>query len=201
HPDNEAGPALVALEVTPAIIDEAIAEKARTIVTHHPLIFSPLKNLVEVTPVARMATALVRANINLIAAHTNLDAMAQGTNGEIAERLGLLDRHFIKRIAQAETPAGFGIIGKLSDPVSLSQFAATCKAAFNTNVVGTVASHGRPIQTVALCSGAGGEILRHVGDADVLVTGELNHHQCAEARDRGIAVVLVGHHESEVIVC
>jgi dinuclear metal center YbgI/SA1388 family protein len=86
---------LVALEVIPEVIDEARRRDVHAIVAHHPLLFRPLKSLAETTPQTRMLSALQRAGIALIAAHTNWDSVADGTNGEIADRLQLTNRVFL----------------------------------------------------------------------------------------------------------
>lgn len=308
--DRPAAKVLVALEVTPDVIAEAKREEADAIVAHHPLIFSPLKSMAESNPVARLVADLVRANISLLVAHTNLDAVADGTNGEMADRLGLMDREFllpnapepenvkyvvfapathaddvidacasagagiigkyghcsfrspgtgtfrpmaganpyagkVGKLEQAEgemrievlcprrrLPAllkavravhpyeeiafdvypleptgdakhGFGLVGKLAEGTTLGAFAKRCKKAFDVANVGIVGDDDRAVRRVAVFSGSGGEAIRRwrPGAADVLVTGEMTHHQCAEARDKGAAVVLVGHHASEVVVC
>lgn len=81
--------AMVALEVTDAVIDEAIEESVDLLITHHPLLFRPLARLDGEDPISRMAIRLIENRINLIAAHTNLDASPQGTNAYLAEQLGL----------------------------------------------------------------------------------------------------------------
>ncbi len=95
---------LVALEVTPEVIDEARRRDVHAIVAHHPLLFRPLKSLAETTPQTRMLSALQRAGIALIAAHTNWDSVADGTNGEIADRLQLSNRVFL---SPAPAPRAF----------------------------------------------------------------------------------------------
>jgi dinuclear metal center YbgI/SA1388 family protein len=94
-PDSDCQRVLVALEVTPEVIDEAIARDTQAIVAHHPLIFRPLKSIADTTPQTRMLARLQRANIALIAAHTNWDSVPDGTNGEIADRLHLINRTFL----------------------------------------------------------------------------------------------------------
>lgn len=202
NPDREVTRILVALEVTPAVIDEAISADVQAIITHHPLIFVPLRTVIESSPVARMSAELIRAEIALIVSHTNLDSVEHGTNGEIADRLGIVDREFLIP-SDVDPGAGLGIIGEMRESVSLNRFCDIVKTAFAVSNIGVVGDDSRLIRRVAICSGSGGEVLRSpkIALADVLVTGEMNHHQCAEARDLGIAVVLVGHHASEVIVC
>jgi len=133
-PETPCDRVLVALEVTPEVIDEARRRDVHAIVAHHPLLFRPLKSLAETTPQTRMLAALLRAGIALIAAHTNWDSVADGTNGEIADRLQLSNRIFLSPapaqrafkyavfvptthvavVIDAVNAAGAGIIGNYS---------------------------------------------------------------------------------------
>lgn len=202
HPDSEAEPILIALEATPAVLREARECGARTLLAHHPLLFGPVKCLVETSPQAILCAEVIRAGLNLIAAHTNIDSVAHGTNGELADRLGLRERRFLRPAKESgDPPAGLGLIGELEGEMLLGEFAARCKQAFGVASVGVVGEEHHRVRTVAVCSGAGGEVVRDLdaSRASVLVTGELNHHQCGELRDRGVAAVLIGHHASEAI--
>lgn len=80
---------MVALEVTPEVLEEAVEKNIDLIVTHHPLIFSELKELISDNPVQNMIIELIRNNINLYVAHTNLDASQKGTNYYLSDLLGL----------------------------------------------------------------------------------------------------------------
>lgn len=98
---------------------------------------------------------------------------------------------------------GLGLVGRLAEPTTLGALAARLRRTVPGAHLATVGADAARIRTVAVCSGAGGEFIRtgRVGGADVLVTGEMSHHDAWEARERGIGVVLVGHFQSEVIVC
>jgi len=80
---------LVCLDVTPAVVEEAVSLGAGLIVSHHPLIFTPLRRIDPGTPVGRMVGTIVRRRIGLYAAHTNLDFTAGGVSHTLAVRLGL----------------------------------------------------------------------------------------------------------------
>ncbi|MDK2970933.1 MAG: hypothetical protein PWP23_688 [Candidatus Sumerlaeota bacterium] len=204
-PDRPTGKILLALEVSPAVVAEAKALGVRTIITHHPLIFNPLSHLAETAPIQSLVAQLIREGISLIALHTNLDHVPEGTNGEIAERLDVVQRGFLKPREKDEKGRelnGLGIIGDLSVEYPLSQFAANVGEALGSKRVSFVGLPMQRIKRIVICSGAGGEALRcwKPGIAHALVTGELTHHQCVDARDRNINVVMAGHFESEVIV-
>jgi dinuclear metal center YbgI/SA1388 family protein len=89
HPDQDIHGALVALDCTEAIVDEAIAQNCNLIITHHPIVFKGLKKLTGKNYVERVVLKAIRHNIALYAIHTNLDHVKYGVNGVISQRLGL----------------------------------------------------------------------------------------------------------------
>lgn len=125
---------MVALELTDSVLREAVAGGYDTILTHHPLLYAPVRSLRESQPRERLLRGLVRADLNLIACHTNLDA-AQGGLADIAGRaLGLADmlplepapagwyklvgfipREVVEAVAAAVFAAGAGVIGDYGD--------------------------------------------------------------------------------------
>ncbi|RZL32306.1 MAG: Nif3-like dinuclear metal center hexameric protein, partial [Pedobacter sp.] len=89
NPNDEISAALVALDCTEAIVDEAIAKGCNLIITHHPIVFKGLKRFNGKTYVERVVQKAIKYNIALYAIHTNLDHVAHGVSGEICKRLGL----------------------------------------------------------------------------------------------------------------
>jgi len=133
-PEQGVDRGLIALEVTPEVIQEAEDLDVQLIVTHHPLLFRPLRSLSPATLVGSMAVRLVRGGISLIAAHTNLDAVKDGVSAELANVIGLSDPRILspveegflklvtfvpedhfERVREAMSRAGAGRIGDYSD--------------------------------------------------------------------------------------
>ena len=98
-PDAEVSRVLVGLEMNQALLDEAVATKCQAIITHHPLIFRPLKSIRSDNPAGHLQVQLIRAGIGLIAAHTNLDRVLHGTGGAMATLLGLRDWQILEPIS------------------------------------------------------------------------------------------------------
>ena len=126
--------ALVTLDVTEAVIDEAIAEKCQLVIAHHPIVFGGLKKLNGKNYVERTVIKAIKNNIAIYAIHTNLDNVMAGVNAKICERLGLVDceillpkKQLLKKlytfipldhyanVAQAVFEAGAGYIGNYSE--------------------------------------------------------------------------------------
>lgn len=90
---------LVGLELTPDTLDRAIREECQAIITHHPIVFRPLKALRADAPPSALIMELVRNKIGLIAAHTNLDRVMHGTGGAMASLLGLRDWEVLEPVS------------------------------------------------------------------------------------------------------
>lgn len=90
-PETEVSRALICLDVTDEVIEEAITKKCGLIISHHPLIFKGLKRLTGNSPIERMVTRCIKHDIAVYAAHTNLDNVQQGVNKIICEKIGLED--------------------------------------------------------------------------------------------------------------
>lgn len=176
---------LVALDATNGALEAAQAIGADLMITHHPVIFAPLRRLAADDLPYRLAAA----GIGLIAAHTNLDKAAGGVNDTLAERLGLTD----------VTVAADGMtrIGNLPAAENPTAFARRVAAALDTPVrVGG----NRTVRTVAVCGGSGGDFIPDlVGQVDAFVTGEVKHHQWLEATD-SLTLVEAGHYATEAPV-
>ena len=187
-PDQAVTSIHFALDVTNRVIDEAIANGANLIVTHHPMMFSPIKRLVETGHEARLLCRLIREGISLISAHTNLDQAPGGCNDVLAQTIGLTD-------IQGE---GFIRVGTLPVPMTASELAAHISAALG-DVVRVMGNPATVISKVGMCSGAGADEWPGAAamGAQAFLTGEVKHHIALEAADAGIVRLEAGHHANE----
>lgn len=188
HPDNEVTGIHFALDVTNHVIDEAIANGANLIVTHHPMMFSAIKRLVETGHEARLLCRLIRAGISLISAHTNLDQAHGGCNDVLAQTIGLTD-------IQGE---GFIRVGTLPSPMAADELAAHIGEKLG-DVVRVMGDPTAVITRVGMCSGSGADewpAATAMG-AQAFLTGEVKHHIALEAADAGVVMLEAGHHATE----
>lgn len=95
-PETEVTAALLTIDVTDAVVDEAIEKNCGLIIAHHPVIFSGIKSLTGKTDVERAVIKAVKNDIGVLAVHTNIDAIAGGVNNKISEKLGLLNTRVLK---------------------------------------------------------------------------------------------------------
>ncbi|MBQ7037901.1 MAG: Nif3-like dinuclear metal center hexameric protein [Clostridia bacterium] len=160
----EVSTVVVALDVTDAVIETAVQNKAELVITHHPVIFDPLKTVTADSRVHR----LIRAGISVISMHTNADKTVGGVNDCLAEKLGLSDVEI--------APDGMCRIGKLSASMTAEVFASYVSQCLDTAV--RVKAGTDMIRTVALCGGGGAAMVLPLLDvADAALTGEVKHHE------------------------
>ncbi|MHB1015368.1 MAG: Nif3-like dinuclear metal center hexameric protein [Desulfurivibrionaceae bacterium] len=203
-PDQQVNGILIALDPTEALIHEALSQNLNTILTHHPLIFHPLKTIQTNTPMGRMLKAVLGHDLALIACHTNLDLVADGVSDALAGKLGLQGTRPLagqEPAAPGQRP-GFGKIGTLAAPMSSGQFLSHLLSSLNTPGVQVAGTLPETIHTVALCGGSGSDLAetaRNMG-AQVYITGELKHSVARWAEDAGFCLIDAGHYPTEKLI-
>ena len=189
---------LLTLDITCESISEAERKGAELMISHHPVIFQPLKNIRRSTPVFR----LIRSGIAALCMHTNLDIANNGTNGVILDKLR--ERLSIKETLPFENCGGgryLGYIADLQEAISPDDLGALLKDIFGCAYVR--ASHRREnISRIAFCSGSGGSMLELAleNGCDAYITGDVKHDVWIDAANRGIALFDCGHFHTENIV-
>lgn len=189
--DAEVTKALVALDITPDVVREAESSGCELIISHHPVIFNPVKKL---SP-SSVPYLLAQTGIAAVCMHTNLDLGEEfGVNRCLAEAVGI--------IAPVKSERGECLMtGRLEKPLSAAEFAAAVKNSLSCDGL-RYTDCGKMIETAAVACGAGGSDIFAAAEegADVLVTGEIKHHEINAANEAGVAVVDAGHFKSEDIV-
>lgn len=185
-PDASVTAVVVALDVTDAVIDYAVEQHAELIVTHHPVIFDPLKTVLSDSLVYRLA----QAGLTVISAHTNADKAADGVNDRLCARLGLTDVQV--------APDGMSRTGVLPAAMTADAFAAYVAGVLNTAV--RVKAGEDLVRTVALCGGGGAElVLPLLNRVDAALTGEVKHHEWLSV-PAAKTLVDGGHYATEIAV-
>ncbi len=200
-PGREVGLVWVALDPSPDVIAAACRQKVGLLVTHHPLIFRPLKRIDTGTPLGAAIEAALRHRLAVYAMHTNLDAAAAGLNDMLAARLGVQRRKPLDARTDPGPRSGIGLgrIGVLRARTRLDELAAEVKRRLGLETVSVIGDGSRRVKRVALATGSGGSLLPHFlsSTAEVFITGELRYHDARdiEAADRG--AIDIGHFHSE----
>ena len=188
NPANEVTGVHFALDVTDAVIDEAVSHGANLIVTHHPLMFSPIKRMVETDHEARLICRMIREGISLISAHTNLDQAPGGVNDVLAAAIGLCN----------VSGEGFLRVGDLPEAMTAEALAAHVSRCLG-DTVRMMGSADRLIQRVGMCSGSGSDEWPAAAamGAQAFLTGEAKHHHALQAAANGVVILEAGHHATE----
>lgn len=186
---------MVALDATGAVAREAARKGCQLIVTHHPLIFHPLKAVVPADPTQGVVAQLIRKNIAVISAHTNLDMAPGGVNDVLINRLGAKVTGILEPM---EEGCGMGRLGELAEPMTPRAFAAHVKKALGAKAVRATLGD-RPVKKIAVCGGAGGDMLDLAVSlgADAYVTADVKHHEFLAAQALGVTLVDGGHFATE----
>lgn len=197
---------LLCVDLTDRIVDEAAARGCNLIVTHHPLLFHPLKSITGEGRVQQALVKAIRGDITVYSCHTAIDNAPGGVSFAMASRLGLAGVAALEERSDARLGAvGSGVIGELEQPLSPLQLVDRVKAAFHSPVTrcsdpGALAP-GREIRRVALCGGAGAFLLdRAIAlGADAFITSDTKYNLFLDCA-RDIFLVDIGHFESEECV-
>lgn len=193
--------ALICVDATPEIVIEAFEHNCNLIITHHPLIFHPLKNLTGYDRVKRTVVKAIRHDISIYSCHTPVDnAPVEGVSWQLAAKLGLTNIDQLEK--KGPDGIGCGVIGDLPELLSAKALVEKIKQAFETPVARCSDPELAPsaIGRVAICGGAGSFLLDdacHAG-AGAFITSDNKHNHFLD-RNHELLLVDIGHFESEKI--
>ncbi|MBQ1463876.1 MAG: Nif3-like dinuclear metal center hexameric protein [Ruminococcus sp.] len=188
---------LLTLDITNSAVNEAASKLSNLIISHHPVIFDPIKRVFANDPVHK----LVYNDISAICMHTNLDIAAGGTNGVILRKL----LHYYRIEGEHENfeelgdGLNLGWIVNLTEEVELRDFAKEMKKLFGCPYVRFTSGIRRKVRRIAFCSGSGGSMLSLAAKkgCDVLMTGDVKHDVWISSQNMGIALLDCGHFHTE----
>lgn len=194
---------LVALDPTEEALQEAAESGADVLLTHHPLIFHPLKSVRTDQPVGSFLAKALESRIAVVGCHTNLDVVPGGVSDVFASRLGLTD---IRPLApKGNIPAaghGFGRVGRFSEALSQDVFRDRLFSVLQLPVIRVAGKLPESIATVAVCGGSGSDLAETAfrSGAQVYITGEVKHSVARWAERAGLCVIDAGHFATENLV-
>ena len=196
--EAEVSGALLCLDVTESIIDEAVRKGCNLVVSHHPLLFRGLRQVTDATQVQRTVIKALKSDVAVVSMHTNMDNARGGVNWKIAEKLGLEGCEFFARKTAGDIEAGSGVVGNLHTEMSAGDFVRLVKSRFGVACAQCNELLRRPVRRVAVCGGAGDFLLDEAlcQGADAFITGEMHYHQYFGYEQR-IQICVIGHYQSE----
>lgn len=189
------------LDVNVHTLDEALKCGAELIISHHPILFKGIKKIDYNTPLGYVIKELIKNDVALYAAHTNMDTANGGINDILAEKLGIKDTKIIEQHTD-DTSCGLGRIGVLENETTLKDYAEYVKKQLKTPFVRVSGDFDRVIKTVGVGSGACDDLIPDAlkMGADVFVTADMKYHIAIDSVESGICVIDAGHYPTEFFV-
>lgn len=196
--DKEVTTIYIALDATDDVIKEAVRLGADMILTHHPLIFKKMSRVTTDDFIGKRVCEIIKNDISYYAMHTNFDVM--GMADAAADELALKNRDVLNVTYEDElSKEGCGRVGNLSSRMSVAECAEMVKKSFNVPNVRIFGELGDIVEVAAVMPGSGGS---YIGDAlkagaDVMITGDIDHHEGIDAVAQGLNVIDAGHYGIE----
>lgn len=202
NPEQPIHKLMTTLDVRPEIVREAIKNHVDFIFAHHPIMFHPAKDLDTRNPQNEMYADLLRHQITVYAAHTNLDTANGGMNDWLADQMHLTATHRLLDHGVdpvSGEPVGMGRIGELADPMTPVEFVQYCINIFHVPGVRWVQNptdRNHLVRHVAVLGGAGQDFWSAAvkAGADAYVTGDVTYHFAHDMVANHLMVVDPGHH-------
>ena len=194
--EAEVSGALLCLDVTEQVIDEAVAKGCNLVVSHHPLLFRGLKQVSDANDVQRTVRKAIKHDVCVISMHTNLDNAKGGVNFKLAEKLGAMVLNgACENDSLEKVPM---VVAELPEALDARQFVAHVKRCFSVECTHCNELLQRPIKKVAICGGAADFMLDEAiaSGADAFITGEMHYHSYF-GHEQEIQICVIGHYESE----
>lgn len=198
--DKDVKTIYIALDATDEVIDAAIECEADMLITHHPMIFSAIKSVRADDFIGRRILKLAKYDISYYAMHTNFDVM--GMADAAADEIDLIERDVLQVTYEDEIGAeGIGRIGRLREEMSLIELCDFVKERFMLDTVKVFGDPDRLCNICAISPGSGKSMIKYAIEkgADVIITGDIDHHEGIDSVAKGLCVIDAGHFGIEKI--
>ncbi len=194
----------VSLDATPSVVEAACNKGVNLLITHHPLIFNPIKSVDLNTPLGHVINMAIHNKLAIFSAHTNLDKVTGGINDILATKIGLTNLKPLEKIEIQDTykHKGFGRVGCFTNGVPLELLADRIKKTLDLKNIKIAGRSDLLVESAAVCSGSGSSLLGDFlsSDAQVYISGDIKYHDArvVEEVDRGL--IDIGHFGSEYVI-
>ena len=195
--DSECTGILIGLDCTEEGIQEAVDRKCNLFISHHPLIFRPVRTITPKKGTGRALIAAIRAGLTIYAVHTNLDNVLSGVNATIADRLNLINRKILLP-REGLSSIGSGLIGDLNPALPERQLLENLKKTFGIQVIRHSPLTGKSVSRVAVCGGSGSFLISNAlqAGAGFFISADIMYHDFFGGEGE-MVIADIGHFESE----
>lgn len=192
---GEVDSVLVALDASMPVLSEAVSLGAQMIVTHHPVIYAPVKSVGADDLTTRKILTAAEHGISIFSAHLNLDSAPGGINDQFAALCGLKES---RNLFDLDGESGYLRLGELEHPRSLEEYRSELSKSFGP-FVRAVGDPDKQIRRVAVVNGGAGGLYSRArkAGADCFVSGDFRHHEYHDALDLGISLIDIPHYDAE----
>lgn len=186
---------LVTLDVTKEVVKEAIKHKVNLIISHHPLMFKPMQNIIYDSPRGWIIKHLVQHNIAVYSAHTNFDQAEGGMNDILSKEIGIENP---KLLDEQDNIGRYGNIV----PISLIDLVNQLKTTFQLSTVKVIGKTEKTVETIGISGGSGSHHMYAAKkrNCDVYITGDITYHTALDAIQLGLTLIDVGHHIEVIFI-
>ncbi len=188
--------AVLCVDVTEYVVEEALQNGAEMIISHHPLLFHPLGSITDGTR-GELIKKIIKNDINVYSSHTSFDASPYGINAYCAHKLGIKTDSFLEPFGEGY---GIGVCGNLEVSMSAISLAEKVKDVFGAeNVKISSYMKDKTLRRAAFCSGAGSGYINEAKKlgADILITSDCKNSDFIKAYENNTALLCITHFESE----
>lgn len=197
--NGETSSVTIALDLTDKVIDMAIKNDSKLIITHHPMFFSGLKSIDENTYIGKIIIKAIKNNISIYSAHTSLDIAENGVNDVLCEVIGLNE---IEGLSMADSGYMIGKVGCLEKEKSLKDIYLELSEKLNYSNIRIYGDIKNNIKKIAVCGGSGSSMIDDAikKDVDLYITGDIKHHDAQYAYENNITLMDISHFNGEKLV-
>lgn len=194
---------LVALDLDNEVYEKSLEENFDMIITHHPLIFKPISSITTSSYKEKLIYNLIKNEIVVFNAHTNLDQADGGVNDELAKLLDLKNSVLLKLngLKGFQPEYGYGRVGDIEE-TSLAEYIKFIKEKLNIDYLTVYGNQKRIVKRVAICGGSGSEFIYNAYDenACIYITGDIKYHDAQLCSELGLTIIDAGHYHTEKVI-
>lgn len=191
---------MVTLDADENVLKDALDKECDLIISHHPLIFSPLKKVVTSDAISNTVMTLIKSDISLISMHTNFDSVQSGLCDLFLDKIVKTNK---REALDGEDINTCGRVTELDGKIKLADLINTVKKEFNLDSLKYIGDEERVIKKLAVCNGGGADFIYKVKElgADAYISGDFKYHHARFAYENGISLIEVPHYNAEIIFC
>lgn len=192
---------LLTLDVTSEVVREAVERGVNMIVSHHPLIFSPLKSIIGRNDIERAVILAIQNGVAIYSAHTNADSTIGGVSYTLAEKLVVNNLNVISPKDGEDGAVGLGVYGELDREYDMVEYLTKVKEVLGLKSLRYSDIHKQTVRSVALCGGSGASFIGKVKNlgVDLYLTGDIKYHDYFSTENE-LTIADIGHFESEICI-